>query len=72
MLKGLRRTNPPESRTLERCEAVIELRPVEATDDAFLRDVYASTRATEMAMVPWSDEEKAAFLDMQLPEGYGE
>ena len=45
---------------------MIELRPVEATDDAFLRDVYASTRATEMAMVPWSDEEKAAFLDMQF------
>lgn len=45
---------------------MIELRPVEAGDDSFLRELYASTRATEMAMVPWSDEEKAGFLDMQF------
>jgi len=30
-----------------------------------LYKVYASTRADEMAQVPWSAEQKRAFLDMQ-------
>jgi ribosomal protein S18 acetylase RimI-like enzyme len=34
--------------------------------DAFQRLVYASTRVDEMAIVPWSEQEKAAFLDMQF------
>jgi len=33
---------------------------------AFLRGLYASTRAEEMAMVPWSEAEKVAFLEMQF------
>ena len=32
----------------------------------FLREVYTSTRAEEMAMVPWSEEQKAAFCLMQF------
>lgn len=32
----------------------------------FLREVYASTRAAEMAMVPWSEAQKAAFCRMQF------
>ena len=32
----------------------------------FLRRVYASTRTEEMAMVPWSEEQKAAFCRMQF------
>jgi len=44
----------------------ITLRAVTPEDDAFLREVYASVRAQEMAMVPWSDEEKAAFLKSQF------
>ena len=35
-------------------------------DDAFLRDLYASVRAPELAAVPWSDAEKRAFCDMQF------
>ena len=31
-----------------------------------LARIYASTRAEELAPVPWSDAEKAAFLDMQF------
>lgn len=44
----------------------ITLRPVSAADEAFLRDVYSSTRTEELAPVPWSDEEKTAFLRMQF------
>jgi ribosomal protein S18 acetylase RimI-like enzyme len=38
------------------------------TDDdlPFLARVYASTRADELAAAPWTDEQKAAFLDMQF------
>ena len=35
------------------------------TDVPFLFRVYASTRAEELALTPWSDAEKAAFVDMQ-------
>ena len=34
-------------------------------DVAFLFAVYASTRAEEMAIVPWSEAEKAAFIAQQ-------
>lgn len=44
----------------------VDTRPVAPSDDEFLLDVYASTRAEEMAPVPWSDEQKRAFLKMQL------
>ncbi len=42
------------------------LRPAQPQDDSFLLDVYASTRAEEMAIVPWTDEQKQAFLQMQF------
>ncbi len=44
----------------------ITLRPVTAQDTAFLLSVYASTRAEELAMTPWTDEQKAAFVEMQF------
>lgn len=44
----------------------VKLRPAQPSDDAFLRAVYASTRAEEMTLVPWSEEQKAAFCDMQF------
>lgn len=37
-----------------------------ADDIAFLQSLYASTRADELARVPWSDERKAAFLAQQF------
>ena len=44
----------------------ISLRPVEQADDEFLLAVYASTRADEMARVPWAPEQKDAFVRMQF------
>ena len=44
----------------------LNLRAVTPADDAFLRAVYASTRAEELATTPWSMEEKAAFCEMQF------
>lgn len=42
------------------------LRPVATADAPFLRRVYASTREDELAVVPWSDEERDAFLRHQF------
>ena len=44
----------------------ITMRAASEEDDAFLREVYASTRAQELAMVPWSAEQREAFLRMQF------
>jgi len=44
----------------------IMLRPVASSDDEFLLSVYASTRAQEMAMVPWSAEQKEIFVRAQF------
>lgn len=42
------------------------LRAATPSDQTFLRAVYASTRAEELAQAPWSDEQKRAFIDMQF------
>jgi|SRR5271165_542276 len=42
------------------------LRAATSVDDQFLRAVYAGTRAEELARVPWSEEQKRAFTDMQF------
>jgi len=44
----------------------ISLRDVAPEDEAFLRAVYACTRAQEMSMVPWNDEQREAFLRFQF------
>lgn len=44
----------------------VSLRPVAPEDGRFLAGVYASTRAEELAPVPWTDEQKAAFLAQQF------
>lgn len=36
------------------------------SDEEFLTELYASTRAAEMAIVPWESEQKRAFLKMQF------
>jgi N-acetylglutamate synthase-like GNAT family acetyltransferase len=46
--------------------ATISLRPVRAEDEPFLFEVYTSTRAEEMALVPWPEAQRAAFLRMQF------
>lgn len=42
------------------------LRPVSPEDESFLFQVYSSTRSEEMGLVPWNDEQKQAFLQMQF------
>src|SRR5215471_14895823 len=44
----------------------VTLRPVTESDDDFLLAVYASTRAEEMARVPWTAEQKEEFMRGQL------
>src|ERR671916_2353816 len=50
----------------------VDTRPVAPEDYEFLLDVYASTRAEELAPVPWTDEQKRAFLRMQFNAQRGE
>jgi ribosomal protein S18 acetylase RimI-like enzyme len=47
-------------------DEAVTLRPVGPDDQAFLFEVYASTRVGELATVPWDDLQKAAFLQMQF------
>jgi ribosomal protein S18 acetylase RimI-like enzyme len=44
----------------------ITFRPETDADRDFLLELYGSTRAEEMAIVPWSDEEKDRFVRMQF------
>jgi len=45
---------------------MISLRPIGPEDDSFLAGVYASTRAEELAVTGWSDDEKAVFCRRQF------
>ena len=67
---------PQENRALspEHAEPTpaVDTRPVAPEDDEFLLDVYASTRAEELAPVPWTNEQKRAFLRMQFDAQRGE
>ena len=44
----------------------VALRPVTPSDESLMFDVYAGSRAVELEPVPWSDEEKSAFLRFQF------
>lgn len=44
----------------------IGLRPATAADRDFLRGLYATTRGEELALVPWPDEDKGAFVEQQF------
>jgi ribosomal protein S18 acetylase RimI-like enzyme len=46
--------------------SAVTLRPAEPLDEEFLYRVYASTRAEELAVVPWDEAEKAVFLRAQF------
>lgn len=47
-------------------EAGLTFRCITDADLPLLARIYASTRAEELAPVPWSEDQKAAFLDMQF------
>ena len=42
------------------------LRPVEPEDADFLLELYADTRAEELAPVPWTDAQKRQFIEQQF------
>ncbi len=44
----------------------ISFRPIRGDDREFLYRIYASTRADELAMVDWPEEQKAGFLRQQF------
>ena len=44
----------------------VTLRPAAESDREFLFEVYAATRTEELAQVPWSAEQKRAFLWQQF------
>lgn len=44
----------------------ITLRDALPEDEPFLFEVYASTRAQELALLPWDDEQRKSFLTMQF------
>lgn len=44
----------------------VRLRAVEPADEEFLLTVYATSRADEMALVPWGEEQKRAFVRSQF------
>ena len=44
----------------------IALRPVRADDHDFLVEVYGATRAEELALVPWTTEQKQVFVRSQF------
>src|SRR5258708_11190517 len=55
-----------EKASKEKIEEKITLRPVQDADDGFLLSVYTSTRTDELSLVPWSPEQKDAFVRMQF------
>lgn len=53
----------------------ITLRDADDADRPFLLALYAATREAEMAMVPWTEPQKRAFVEMQFAaqlRGYAE
>jgi ribosomal protein S18 acetylase RimI-like enzyme len=47
-------------------ENAVALRPAAAEDEPLLLEIYASTRADELAQIPWAEAQREAFLRMQL------
>ena len=45
---------------------MLTTRPATDLDDAFLCELYGSTRVEELALVDWNDEQKEAFIRMQF------
>lgn len=46
--------------------ALLTRRPVAASDTPFLERLYASTRVQELAVLPWSEEQKSLFTRSQF------
>jgi ribosomal protein S18 acetylase RimI-like enzyme len=46
--------------------AFYALRPVQEEDETLLLEIYSSSRADELALVPWDVAQKKVFLQMQF------
>ncbi|MGA9997336.1 MAG: GNAT family N-acetyltransferase [Pyrinomonadaceae bacterium] len=44
----------------------LAMRPIVPDDEPFLFDVFASTRAEELKLLPWDEAQKEAFLKQQF------
>ena len=44
----------------------VRLRPATLEDEPFLRQLFATTRADELALMDWEDNQKEAFIAMQF------
>jgi len=44
----------------------LSLRPVRTDDEGFLFRVYSSTRADEISKLPWNDNQRNSFMQMQF------
>ena len=44
----------------------VGLRPATLEDEPFLRQLFATTRADELALMPWDDNQKETFIAMQF------
>src|SRR5688500_912719 len=44
----------------------ITIRPVTSEDERFLLEVYAATRADELALTDWNERQRQAFVEMQF------
>jgi ribosomal protein S18 acetylase RimI-like enzyme len=44
----------------------VRLRPATSADEAFLRQLFATTRADELALMAWDENQKEAFIAMQF------
>jgi ribosomal protein S18 acetylase RimI-like enzyme len=51
---------------IQASDAVVALRPARSEDEDFLRQVYASTRADELAQVDWSEAQRQVFVAAQF------
>ena len=61
-----RRIGPQPIMTASPPRDQITYRPVTPEDVPFLRELYGTTREEEMKIVPWTAEQKDAFLDQQF------
>ena len=67
MVPAMNASPPPASfRWARAAGAGLAFRRMTDADLPFLAWVYASTRIEELAVTPWSDAQKAEFLDMQF------
>jgi ribosomal protein S18 acetylase RimI-like enzyme len=57
---------PPTPEMKDRDLASIGFRPIRPDDEEFLFKVYARSRRDELAVLPWREDDKEAFLRMQF------